>query len=145
MTPAQLQNLLTYVGIWVAIALAGAVGVAIGSGAVPGFADGQILSSARAEIASAIALLVTGGGVWLAANRPRYGSETIASQVSDLKAQGVHRDEMIVLSEAEAATALAGDPVAMIATMSAEDLVRVRDATLARHEALVSQSSVRFP
>lgn len=133
MTVAQFRNLSIYAGIWIAIALAGALGLAIGNGAVPGFSDGQILAPARTEIASALALLVSGGGIWLAANRPRFGSEMLAATVSAYKALGYHRDDLAVMPKVDNPTAVA---LAAIATMSADDLGAVRDAALARHQAL---------
>lgn len=133
MTVDQAKNLLIYAGIWIAIALAGALGLAIGNGAVPGFSDGQILAPARTEIASALALLVSGGGIWLAANRPRFGSEALAATVSAYKMLGYHRDDLTVQPKDDDPTAVA---IAAIATMSPEELALIRDAALARHEAL---------
>lgn len=96
MTDLQLRNILIYCLLWVAVAIAGPLGFAISSGAVPGFGDGEALASARGEIAGALALLVTAGGMYLAANRPRVGSEEIAAQVDAERKGGTSRRALTV-------------------------------------------------
>lgn len=96
MTTATFQNVLIYGVIAIAVAMGGLAGIAIGSGAVDGFHDGQAFASVRIEVAGAIALMVSAGGQWLAANRPRVGGEQIAAQVDTLKASGYHRKDLTV-------------------------------------------------
>lgn len=104
MTTARLQNIAVYVAIGVAILLAGALGQAVGNGALPGFRDGETFASVRGQIGDLIALLATSGGLWLAANRPRQGSEALAADVNELQqANGTHRADMTVISKEDAA------------------------------------------
>lgn len=103
MTTARLQNVAIYVAIGVAILLAGALGQAVSAGNLPGFQDGQTFAGVRGQIGDLIALLATSGGIWLAANRPRQGSEGLAADVSALHDEGVHRADMTVISKEDAA------------------------------------------
>ena len=103
MTTDRLLNIAVYVAIGVAILLAGALGAEIGEGTLPGFQDGQTFAGVRGQIGDLIALLATSGGIWLAANRPRQGSEGIAAEVKDLQASGVHRADMTVVTKEDAA------------------------------------------
>lgn len=96
MTELQFRNVLVYVLLWVLVALAGPLGTTIGTGAVPGFGDGEPLAPARGEVAGALALLMTAGGMYLAANRPRVGSEQIAADVDAARKSGVSRRALTV-------------------------------------------------
>lgn len=68
------------------------------------------------------AVLAAGGGSFL----PRSGSTGIAAQVNELRGQGVHRDDMVVLSKDEAIQAVAAAPLTpeqvaqMVAAVKAE-------------------------
>lgn len=97
MTTARLQNIATYVAIGVGILLIQALGRAIGNGAVAGFMDGQTFESVRSEIGGLLTLLGTAGGLWMAANRPRQGSERLSAQVEALRADDVDRADMTVI------------------------------------------------
>jgi len=100
-TPAQLKNL----GLYVTAALVGAV-------VATGLHFAQILSGTDAITLRPLAATFTTSFFGALATAlgtsflTRIGSETIASQVNDLKAQGVPKARMIVLSDDEAATAL---------------------------------------
>lgn len=98
MTTAKFRNIAIYVAIGIAIFLVTDLGKAIEDGLMPGFRDGETFAAARERIGDLIALLAATGGMWLAANRPRFGSEGLSQQVKSLQADGVPRSDMSVLS-----------------------------------------------
>jgi hypothetical protein len=104
---AQMKNLLVYCGVAVANMLAIATAAALAAGTLPGFREAEFLAPAVPSLVALVALLAPIPTAWLASNRPRIGSEGLSEQVNALKAQGVPKDRMVVLSEAEAASVLA--------------------------------------
>lgn len=97
MTTARLQNIAIYVAIGIAIFLLSDLGKAVEDGLLPGFRDGETFAGSRARIGDLIALLAAGGGLWVAANRPRFGSEKLAREVGQLQKDGVSREAMTVV------------------------------------------------
>lgn len=85
MTSEALRNLLVYVSLWLLMGLASALAVSIGAGVVPLFREGEYLAAGRTEFASALGFLSSGLGVWLAANRPKLGTEAEAKTTKKTK------------------------------------------------------------
>ena len=80
MTHEQLNNLFIYVALWLLMGLASALAVGIGAGVVPVFREGELLATSREVFAAALGFLATGLGTWLAANRPKLGTEEVVKQ-----------------------------------------------------------------
>lgn len=102
MTTAKFRNIATYGAIGIAIYLLMNLGDAIQSGLMPGFMDGQTFAPSRERIADLIELITAAGAMWLAANRPRFGSERLAADVKALQADGVSRQDMTVVTKEDA-------------------------------------------
>jgi len=126
MTTAQLNNLLIYVGVAVANMLTIAVSAVLAGGTLPGFREGEPFAPARGQLVALLAIIAPVLTTWLASNRPRFGSEDIAGQVNGLRAQGVHRSEMVVLPQADAAVTLS-QRQAKRAVLSAIQVQQVTD------------------
>lgn len=110
MSTARLRNLLVYVGIACADMLVISAAAALGADAMPGFRPGEFLAPARTSAVTLLAVVAPCLSAWLASNRPRFGSEPIAAQVNALSERGVPRGEMVVLTQGEAAAAIASVP-----------------------------------
>jgi hypothetical protein len=67
--------------------------------------------------------VITGATMYL----PRDGSAYIATQVNSLKAQGIHRADMVVLPKSEAVTAVTADPVQVVAEQRPPTTAEVAD------------------
>lgn len=102
MTNAELQNRLIYALITIMVLLSGPLAIAISSGTFPGFEDGTQLASIREQLGAAIGTLVTIGGMWLAANRPRLGSEQLAADADKLRKLGKSRRGLKVVPKGAA-------------------------------------------
>jgi hypothetical protein len=89
----------------------------------------------RIVVGTGITAIVTAYG---GSRLPRSGSTAIASQVDALKAQGVPRHEMVVVSQDEAVSALAATPDPAAVQAVADELERRRRA---RVEATLQQRS----
>jgi hypothetical protein len=123
MSAAQLRNLGLY-ALWAFIGATVATGLHLsqllaGSEVIP------IRGLAATFTASFFGALATVVGT---SQLTRFGSEQIAAQVNALKTQGVPRSEMVVLSEADAASVLAQqvppDQVAQIVAAVKAEMIR---------------------
>lgn len=106
MTLSQ-RNLAIYGLLGLILVVAQWANSAIASGEVDWFAAypaAQYKGLALAILGYVIPVLTLGA----AAYRTRIGSEGVAAQVNDLREQGVHRDEMVVLPKDDAVPVVAG-------------------------------------
>lgn len=130
---AKLINLAIYCIIAMVVALVVSLGEQITKGVVPGFMDGDMFAGARNSIGQALGLFGLGAGFWLAANRPRFGSESLAVQTNDLKKEGIHRDDMVVLpTDPTAVSKLPEVPPALVEAL-ADELWRRRAKEQSEH------------
>jgi hypothetical protein len=83
--------------------------------------------------------VITGATMYL----PRDGSAYIATQVNSLKAQGIHRADMVVLPKSKAVTAVTADPVQVAAdnvmALDAKQRVRLEEEVERRHADMVAE------
>lgn len=98
----KLNNLLIYLIVGVLNVCAIAVGAGLASGTLPGFRPGEGFAPAGPALTALLAVVVPTLSTWMAANRPRLGSEGLAADVSALKARGYHRKDMTVVPKAGA-------------------------------------------
>jgi hypothetical protein len=112
-TPARLQNLLIYCGVALLDMLAIAVSAALAAGTMPGFREGEFFHPTQNALTGLLIIMTPILSTWLAAHQPSWGGEGLAAQASVISAQqGIHRDEMVVLSPDQAVAAVAGAPAA---------------------------------
>jgi len=96
MTNLELRNLLTYGLIAVLAAVLGLLGTLVSAGSIYGFQPGEPLATIAPQLAGIITTITAGLAIWLAANRPRLGSATLAAQVDEAKADGVAKQDLVV-------------------------------------------------
>lgn len=120
MTTAQLNNLLIFVGVALLNMLVIASAAALAAGTMPGFREGEFLRPAASTAVALLAFLAPILSSWISANRPRLGSEGLAQQVNDLRAEGVSRSQMVVVSRDDAAL-----PLPVAGRLTAEQLAQV--------------------
>lgn len=96
-----MRNLLFYVLIALVNMALIAFGYALVAGTLPGFRAGEPFAPAGPALASLLAILLPILSGWLAANRPRLGSENLADDVNKLQKAGVPKDEMAVVPKAD--------------------------------------------
>jgi len=124
MNELELRNVLLYGIIAVLNTLLGLVAVMMAAGALYGFREGEPLASIAKEMAGILTLVAAGLASWLAANRPRIGSATLAANVDAARADGVSRSEMTVLTPDYLTTTLA-DRVTALDPVQRDRLVRI--------------------
>jgi hypothetical protein len=107
---AQFVNLLIFVAVVVCQITVVSVAAALASDTMPGFREGELFRPGRDLAIGLLALLGPIIGGWVIQNRPRFGSEPVAAQVNDLRAQGVSRQDMVVTTADTVATALSDRP-----------------------------------
>lgn len=91
MTDLAFRNLLMYVLLWVANVLAICAAAALAAGTMPGFQEGQFFAPASSVVLGSLMLAVPTLTGWLAANRPRIGSEQLAADVDKQRKAGRSR------------------------------------------------------
>lgn len=132
MTDAQLRNLLTYLAVALLNILAIAVAAALAGGTMPGFREGEFLRPSEDAAVGLLALCVPLLTTWLAAHRPRLGSEGIAADVGAYKALGFHRADLTVVPKAGRTAQVAARTNVMLAPDQLDDLAErllaLRDA-----------------
>jgi hypothetical protein len=110
-----LRNLGVYCIVALANMLAVVVSAGLIAGTVPGFRVGEFLAPATGLMVALLAIVVPILTAWLAANRPRLGSEHLAAQVSELGAEGVPKRDMIVVPRDDEAPPNTAELLAAIA------------------------------
>lgn len=128
MSDPYVLNLLRYIGA----ILVGALAAGLGALVVQLSGTDPIIW--RPILAATLGPIVTG---LIARQLTRAGSEELAAQVSAYKSIGYHRDELAVVPQG--GTLATTNVLSTITAMNPDDLARVRDATMARHEALSTQ------
>lgn len=97
MTPAQLKNLMIFVAVVALNMAAIAVAAALAANTMPGFRDDEFFAPARTEAIGLLALVIPILGGWITQNRPRFGSEKLASEVNSLRDRGYSRHDLQVV------------------------------------------------
>lgn len=99
----RLRNVLIYSAIACLNAAAVVAAALVAQGAVPALEAGGWAEPAKPILLAMLAVLVPSLASWLAANRPRLGSEAVAAQVDVLEKRGNRRRQMRVLPTAPGA------------------------------------------
>jgi hypothetical protein len=128
MTNAQLETLGRY-AVMALLGAAIAAGLKLGA-ELPGSAPIEWREIASVFVLSFCGTLSTAVG---ASTLTRPGSEGIKAQVDALRADGVHRDDMVVLSRDDAAVAIAGNGSAE-AAFSATQVQQLTDELIRRRD-----------
>lgn len=117
MTDQTLRNL----GFYALIALVNMVAIAtaagLGAGTVPLFRDGEFMAPARGDLAALLAVGLPLLSTWLAANRPKYGHEAIASladEVGHVTARAALRDAAVAQAAGVGMAPFTDDQIAQL-------------------------------
>lgn len=96
-TRAQWLNLGTFCTVVLVQVIVLSLAAALASDTMTGFREGELFRPGRDTAIGLLTLLTPIIGGWVIQNRPRFGSEALAAQVNDLRADGYHRDQLTVV------------------------------------------------
>lgn len=118
MTDLTIKNLLLYLLVCAADALAVCLAAALGAGRVPGFGDGGFFEPITPLAIGFLAVVIPSLATWLAANRPKLGREDVSALVSEigaLDAKAILSDALYGRRQDEASAALTIDEINVMA------------------------------